>query len=53
MSIAVTFYHRNFFSLYLSNYLNIILNKRRHDNNFQNGETAVSFKIGKLIVRHL
>ena len=38
----------NFFSLCLSNYLNIIVNKRRHANEFQCGETykmAATFHI--------
>ena len=34
----VAFYHMHFCCLCLSNYLSILLNKRRHANDFQNGE---------------
>ena len=35
----VAFYHMNLFRLCLSNYINIIFNKRRHINDFNDGET--------------
>ena len=38
LRLRVAFYHMHFFSFCLSNYLNIISNKRRHANNFQEGE---------------
>ena len=36
--LCVAYYHMHFFSLGLSNYLNIIFNKRRLANDFQEGE---------------
>ena len=48
LRLRVAFYHMNFFSLYLSNYFNIMFNKRRHANDFQDGETykmATTFHI--------
>ena len=48
LQLRVAFYHMNLFSLCLSNYLNIIFNKRRHANDFQDGdkyEMAATFHI--------
>ena len=38
LRLRVAFYHMHFFSLCLSNYLNIIFKKRRPANDFQDGE---------------
>ena len=43
LRLRVAFYHMYFFSLCLSNYLNIIFNKRRHANDFQDGD---KYKMG-------
>ena len=49
---CVAYYHMHFFSLGLSNYLNIIYNKRRQANDFQEGEKykmATTFHIMSFI----
>ena len=52
LPLRVVYYHMHFFSLGLSNYLNIIFNKRRHANDFQEGEKykmAATFHIMSFI----
>ena len=48
LRLRVAFYHMYFYSLCLSNYLNIIFNKGRHANDFHDGDKykmAVAFHI--------
>ena len=54
LRLRVAFYHMNFFCLRLSNYLNIIFNRRRHGDDFQDGDKykmAATFHILSLIER--